>query len=368
MRKILKCISILLFSSNILLAQQFIKLKPIENSFTSKKPISSIYQNKNEINVILRNSSYDFNANRSDGNKYALNNLFNIIEKEFIKHGLNVKDASLFKLDKEATDNDVDLMVDLSDVDWVEIKTNTFFDKNDKEHRSNDLNGIKFFGLKIDFRLVDVRNNEVVGFYTFGYTPCTEGCQIKIHTRGVGNVDFVDKKYEKYKGKYEISKDTDEKYEEFCKMVANSLIRVLKKNTDVESIYDESKELYEKARKEVFKYFPVSYFFDNNNVGLVSKNKSIYVSSFNGENIDNEVRSILHAKGFDVTDETGKAGYFLFYYKGKMLKRGTDPQCMQFQFIDAKTLKKLSGASFKYHENEFESGLSGYVELFVNSL
>ncbi len=368
MKKLVSSLLVIIISSNLLLAQEFLKLIPIENSYTLKKPISSIYQNKKEINVILRNSSYDFNANRSDGNKYALNNLFNIIEKEFIKHGLNVKDASLFKLDKQETNNDVDLMVDLSDVDWVEIKTNKYYDKKDKEHSSNDLGEIKFYGLKVDFRLVDVRNNEVVGFYTFGYTPCIEGCQIKIHKKGVGNVDFVDKRYEKYKGKYEINKDTDEKYEEFCKMVANSLITVLKKNTDIVSIFDESKELYEKSRKDVFKYFPVSYFFDNNDVSLVSKKKSIYVSSFNGENIDNEIRSVLLAKGFDVTDEISKAGYFLFYYKGKMLKRGIDPQCLQFQFIDAKTLKKLSGASYKYHKNEYEAGLGGYVELFLNSL
>ncbi|MBK8328983.1 MAG: hypothetical protein IPL09_05825 [Bacteroidetes bacterium] len=357
--KLLACL--LLLSIGSIQAQQFLKLTPVENSFTSKKPIASIYKNKSEINVILRNSSYDLV--RPERNSYALGNLFNVIEKEFIRQGLNVKDASLFKLDKENTDNNVDIMIDLADADWVEITTNKFYDKNDKEKQTRDLEGFKMYGLKLDFRLVDVQSNEVIGFYTFGFTPCTQGCQVKIKGKGV--VEFVDKKQTRYTGKYEMNKDIDEGYETFCKTVATSLAKVLKKNTEVESIFDETKEAFEKARKDVFKYFPVSYFFNNNNVGTISKSKNIYVSNFNGENIAQDIETVFSNKGFKITQDVSKADYFLFYYKGTMIKGGPDRPCVQFQFIDAKSLQKLAGAAYKFRRSDY---IEESILLFVDSL
>ncbi|HQK39143.1 MAG TPA: hypothetical protein PLO52_03390 [Flavobacterium alvei] len=370
-QNLIKLVLVFLLSSKLLVAQKFIKLDPTPNSFTSKKPISSVYQSKNEINVVLRNSSYDFTNENDNSNSYTSNLLFNTIEKEFIKYGLNVKDAALYKMDKNTTDNNVDIMIDLAVVEVIKYHTNYFIKKHDGK-TSDDIESLTLNGYKYDFRIVDPRSNEVLGYYTFNFTPCTQGCQITIHRAGKNYVEFVKKKYAKYKGAWQSQATEDEDYIDFCKLVATSLIKVLKKNTTVESIVDESSELYAKAKKDVYKYFPVSYFLNNTDEGLINKNKKIYVTSYTyggaGEEISPEVKSGLIDKGYEVTDEVSQAGYFLFVFKGRMTKTGPDRNCIQFQFIDAKSLKKLSGASYKYRKNEYVNGLSGYVELFVNSL
>jgi hypothetical protein len=120
MKRSILVILTFIFSANASMAQKFIKFERKENVFTSKKPISSVYKNKTEINVILRNSAYDFTNNKGS-NRYSSNLFFNIIEKEFIKYGINVKDAALYKLEDKTINNNVDLMIDLASVTKVDF-------------------------------------------------------------------------------------------------------------------------------------------------------------------------------------------------------------------------------------------------------
>ncbi len=343
-------------------SQKFIKFERKENVFTSKKPISSVYKNKNEISIILRNSAFDFTASKGT-NRYSSNLLFNVIEKEFIKYGINVKDAALYKLENEEKGKDVDIMIDLASVNRIEFYTNRYYTKKDAERTSGDLKNFSLPGYAFDFRLVDAHNNEVLGFYTFNFTPCTEGCEVRI---GKNDVEFVEKKYEKYKGAYEVSALEDEVFRDFYQEVANHLLKELKRNTNVESLIDESDADFSRAKANVNKYFPESHFFDNLKTGLILKNKPIYISIYNGENIETEIRNVLVSRGFEVTTDKHKAGYYLFAYKGVMLRTGPDANCIQFQFIDSRTLEKLAGCSYKYRKSEYS--LQEYIELFIDSL
>ena len=358
------------FNCNIVRCQKFIKFDQIPPSAVIKKAPSTIYQSKKEINVILRNSSYDFTKDDQEEGITTYNKrlLFNTIEKEFIRYGLNVKDAALYELDKSSTNNNVDLLVDLAAREPVRYRTNYVVNKNE-DKKSNDVEDLVLIGCRYDFRITDPRNNEVLGYYTFNFVPCTQGCQIKIHRAGVNRVEFVDKKYTRYKGMYETSEDRDEKYTEFCKMVASYLINELKKNTEVESLVDESEDLFSKAKKNVYRYFPVSFFEDNGMQGVIQKDKPIYLTYYiyndRGENISELIKEVLTKRGYKVTDQVGKAGYFLFYYKGKMIKTGFDRECMQFQFINAKTLEKLSSASYKFRRGDYEEDTINY---FIDSL
>jgi|688.fasta_scaffold347694_1 hypothetical protein len=362
MKRSILVILTFIFSANASMAQKFIKFERKENVFTSKKPISSVYKNKTEINVILRNSAYDFTNNKGS-NRYSSNLFFNIIEKEFIKYGINVKDAALYKLEDKTINNNVDLMIDLASVTKVDFNTNRFYTKKGEEKTTNDLNNVTFSGYSFDFRIVDAQNNEVLGFYTFNFTPCAEGCEVRI---GKSGVEFVEKKYERLKGSYEMNTLEDEVFSDFFKEVANHLIKELKRNTTVASLVDETNIDFSRAKSNVDKYFPESHFFDNLKTGLIAKNKSIYIYTYGGENIESEISSVLSSNGYEITNDKHQAGYYLFVYKGKMLRTGPDPYCIQFQFIDAKTLEKLSGANYKFRKSELD--LDGYIAMFVESL
>jgi hypothetical protein len=373
MKKILIELNLIIFiitTSNILFAQKFIKFDPIPTKSVIKKSPSSIYESKKEINIILRNSSYSFTSeNQDEGiNTYSKRLLFNTIEKEFIKFGLNVKDASLYELDKGSTNNNVDLLVDLAAREPVVYNTNILVKKNE-DKKSKELEKLILWGSRYDFRLTDPRNNEVLGYYTFNFVPCTQGCEIDIHRSRVNKVEFVEKKYPKNKDMYEASLDRDYEYSEFCKNVASYLINELKKNTEVKSIINESEDLFIKAKKNVFQYFPVSYFEDNFVKGKIKKEESIYIYNYTynkkGENINEFVKDIFIKRGYKVTENVGEAKYFLFNFKGILEKRGSDKESMQFQFIDAHTLEKLSGASFRIRRGDYDEDI---IHFFIDSL
>lgn len=125
-------------------------------------------------------------------------NVYNVIEKELLKGGFTVRDRALFEKvlgDKSVNDysrikelTETDLILELSSIQYVKYPMNsfTFYSQSKRkgniERRINCTNYFNIYGLKLEFRLIKVKENDFIGSFTYNYTPCTDyPCNYKIN-------------------------------------------------------------------------------------------------------------------------------------------------------------------------------------------
>ena len=117
-------------------------------------------------------------------------NVYNVIEKELLKGGFTVRDRALFEKvlgDKSVNDysrikelTETDLILELSSIQFVKYPMNsfTFYSQSRKkgniESRINCSNYFNLYGLKLEFRLIKVKENDFIGSFTYNYAPCDE--------------------------------------------------------------------------------------------------------------------------------------------------------------------------------------------------
>ena len=122
--------------------------------------------------------------NITNKNDFSDSDVYGTIEKELAKAGFIVRDRSLFN--KLSNDNKVqdysklreltntELILEVVRVRKIPYDTNEYVNSNGKEKIAPF--NIKMYGEKIEFRIISVKNNDMVGNYVFNYTPCIEGC------------------------------------------------------------------------------------------------------------------------------------------------------------------------------------------------
>ncbi|GAB4002244.1 hypothetical protein GCM10028807_60480 [Spirosoma daeguense] len=121
---------------------------------------------------------------------YDNNLLYNAIEKELFNQNFSVRDRALFNevIDKASSVDysklngltNTDLILELINMNHeVVYRTNQCFQvgKNGKEKLILLPNEFSRLGASVEYRLVYVKTNEVVGSYKFQYTPCVSGCE-----------------------------------------------------------------------------------------------------------------------------------------------------------------------------------------------
>ena len=113
--------------------------------------------------------------------------LYNAIEKQLFKEGFSVRDRGLFNQVLDANQSvaysrissltDTDLILELVRLDNpVGYTTNVCYTESDDQQRLiNDYRDMR--GASVEFKLVHVKTNEIVGSYKIHYTPCLEGCR-----------------------------------------------------------------------------------------------------------------------------------------------------------------------------------------------
>ncbi|GAB3553545.1 hypothetical protein GCM10027577_37000 [Spirosoma fluminis] len=113
--------------------------------------------------------------------------LYNAIEKQLFKEGFSVRDRGLFNQVLDANESvayskissltDTDLILELVRLDnLVGYTTNICFTEPDEQQRLiNEYRDMR--GASVEFKLVHVKSNEIVGSYKIHYTPCLEGCR-----------------------------------------------------------------------------------------------------------------------------------------------------------------------------------------------
>lgn len=115
-------------------------------------------------------------------------NVYNVIEKELLKGGFTVRDRALFEKvlgDKSVNDyskikelTETDLILELSSIQFVRYPMNsfTYFTQSRKkgsiQNTLNCANYINLYGLKLEFRLIKVKENDFIGSFTYNYSPC----------------------------------------------------------------------------------------------------------------------------------------------------------------------------------------------------
>ncbi|WP_304231889.1 hypothetical protein [Jiulongibacter sediminis] len=132
-------------------------------------------------------SADENNLNESDDLtkvEYSQTDIYNTIEKELSRANFIVRDRKLFekvleqnigdyKSLREATQTE--LILELVSFVSEEYKTNKYLDDTGKEKVATDREFSRN-GYKVEFKLIKVLENDVVGSYTFHYAPCVDGC------------------------------------------------------------------------------------------------------------------------------------------------------------------------------------------------
>lgn len=168
-----------------------VKFNKVEDDIFTKKELKDYIQKTAKPTIVLRvpNSTHTkskiiVNGVITEENEYSDSDIYGTIEKELAKAGFIVRDRSLFN--KLSDDNKVqdysklreltntELILEVVRAKNISYDTNQYINTNGREKIAPF--NIKMYGEKIEFRIISVRNNDMVGNYIFNYTPCVEGC------------------------------------------------------------------------------------------------------------------------------------------------------------------------------------------------
>ncbi len=160
-------------------------------------------------------------------NKYSTS-LYNSIELEFAKADFIVRDRALFQkvLDNPTQDyskikelTETDFIVEMITYGNVNYSTNTYTDVNGTETKTAA--PLLLSGRKVEFRVIKVKDNDLVGAYTFNYAPCTKGCTYSFDQKGNYYLAGL-------KTMVIPTELTSDELENFLKACSQQLIKILK--------------------------------------------------------------------------------------------------------------------------------------------
>lgn len=204
---------------------------------SAKEP--EIYTN-GELKKILSKKSPSIVLRTPEGGAWSMTSetafdnsiVYKTIEKELMKAGFTVRDRTIFEKVTARYDMDysklkelsnTDLVLQLVDITSKQITTNKYYTPKGMERRFKD--NKSFIARSFEFRLINIKENEISGSYTFYYVPCADGgCNYMIDKKGTL---FIPDSKLPYTNTYEfMSADVTE---EFTKMMTQRLIQELRK-------------------------------------------------------------------------------------------------------------------------------------------
>jgi predicted small lipoprotein YifL len=218
-----------------------IKLTQKEDDVFSKNTLRQYLKSTTTPTIVLRVASDVSSKVLQEQNKGVLNNstidfnaVYNTVEKELAKSNFIVRDRALYQKVFESTNTteysqikeltNTDLILEIIIQKNVPYATNKYIDSKDRQKMTQT--PIKLNGSKVEFKIIHVKSNDLVGSYTFFNTPCVEGCKIQIQN-ATGNV-FMDAENERMIP-FEEAYDK-ESLELFYEAAAKRLIKELLKN------------------------------------------------------------------------------------------------------------------------------------------
>ncbi|UJH67328.1 hypothetical protein [Allomuricauda sp. SCSIO 65647] len=170
-------------------------LQPKQDEIFTKPLLAKTLNSAENISVVLRVPASEEDK-ITEAQKLINNTIYSTIEKEFAKANYIVRDRAMFA--KVLEDDNVsadyakihnstktDLILELVSYGDIKHNTNKFTDKNGIEQTANV--NFAFTGTSAEFKLISVKDNDLVGSYTFYYTPCTLGCTYRINATRASN-------------------------------------------------------------------------------------------------------------------------------------------------------------------------------------
>lgn len=152
-----------------------------QDEIFSKPILSKVMRSAKRLSIVLRVPSSGEKVTEEQVQQKS--SLYGVIETEFAKAGYIVRDRALFAkvLEQETQDyskigkaTETDFILEVSRFGEYQYKVETY--KDESGAMQTNPNPVTFNGVILDFKLVSVKENDLVGAYTFYYTPCTVGC------------------------------------------------------------------------------------------------------------------------------------------------------------------------------------------------
>lgn len=196
--------------------------------FTKPSLISYLNQTKSPTIVLRVPLQVD---KLLEENRYSKSQIYNTIEKELAKANFIVRDRALYQkvLDQNVSTDyskikeltETDLILELVSADDERYNTNQYVNRKGKPRMTDG--PMTIFGKQVEFKLIKVKENDLVGSYTFHFTPCVNGCVYNIdHFGTLYNVSTTSKIVKPYEFV------TQDRLEEFYKNCAKLLIKELR--------------------------------------------------------------------------------------------------------------------------------------------
>lgn len=211
-----------------------VKFEQKENDIFTKSSLNEYLKKIKRPSIVLRvptSQSSILEQNTSPALK-----IYGTIEKELSKAGFLVRDRGLFKKiseDNKITDysklkslTNTDLILEIVEHSSVKYHTNKYTDTKGREKIAPFNIGIA--GSKVEFKLINVSDNDIVGSYIFHYTPCTEGCSRVFFSDGKTSPLYSSEKNTPSDTTYEFVEDETD-LEKFYQVSTRRLIKELKK-------------------------------------------------------------------------------------------------------------------------------------------
>ncbi len=165
-----------------------LKLEPQNNEVFTTQVLKDYLKSNMNPSIVLRVPKIAENSTEEEISKNSL--IYNVIEKELLKAGFQVRDRALFMevlsrtqetdYNKIQQSTKTDLILELININLrVEHITNKYYNKNNESKIFLNNENHSLYGVSLEFKIILIKNNQFVGSYRFNYTPCTEGCRYK---------------------------------------------------------------------------------------------------------------------------------------------------------------------------------------------
>jgi hypothetical protein len=163
------------------------KFEAKQDDLFSKEQLKTLIKNKKSTSIVVRNLAINYSGLSVSGGD-PTNSLINILEKVFTKNDFIVRDRALFEKSfnqnsavdyskmKELTNTD--LIIELVQISNIPFVTNSYYNKGHLKKIPSVYAPLNYSGIKIEIKIVSVKENEIVGTYTFYDSPCTDGCNV----------------------------------------------------------------------------------------------------------------------------------------------------------------------------------------------
>ncbi|MEK6154076.1 hypothetical protein WIW50_12475 [Flavobacteriaceae bacterium 3-367] len=170
-------------------------LQPKPDEIFTKPSLSNILKTTGNTSIVLRVPVSEEDK-ITEAQKQINNTIYSTIEKELLKADYVVRDRAMFAkaLEGENSSADyagihkstkTDLILELVSYGDIKHNTNKYVDADGNEKAASV--NFSFTGTSAEFKLISVKDNDLVGSYTFYYTPCVAGCQYRINAAGTSN-------------------------------------------------------------------------------------------------------------------------------------------------------------------------------------